>query len=678
MRKTSILLISLCLPILMACPQAQVFEAPWPEPYRGDSALGGALERALTVGFAPCGIRLDSTRNTTLVDPVIAEQLGDIDRPVAFFEESGAANLFRFVFSGRDLAEFRRRGGEQRRYMERDVVAFRPLPLPMDETTARFALHTCGTLVAAAARFGVRVPAVSIEAAVESERSGRGIVRWIAGRLRSPFGAAMYRPLERDAQLATHMSAWLWYVSNPADTIPGAAWYLDSFDGVALIALSGGSRLATAELSGEAAIRFVAALSAEGRVTTESANALEYRGHHVIIYLADDSSTHHFERMPTVQEIQDLVRRRAMVTVTDRPSLTPLQARSLVFTVAGIPAVACRDDLWNIEAGQGDHMTLGRDSARVADLGGRPGCRFWLRVRATSESADEVTATLNLVFTETVGTQRLVIPFTTTFNSSRAPVLGPITAHRARPDVRVLEDGTTALSWTLRAPFEDPEFVNWDRRPEVREGWVRCGTSPRIPISLMRESTARLDNGGLSLLPTYRSGVIVDASTQFAACSLEARVAIPVRDTMVFRWIRAEDVDVPRGAVPSSEAGVVAMVLRATDPVAMRLTVPTEVSGELRAGLPQLPDGSFVVPYDVELEAGDSVEIDLRSDSIDALLILIGPGGFTLSDDDSGGDLDAKVSFRAPTTGRYRLLAASYDSDETGPFTLRIARVRRP
>jgi len=75
----------------------------------------------------------------------------------------------------------------------------------------------------------------------------------------------------------------------------------------------------------------------------------------------------------------------------------------------------------------------------------------------------------------------------------------------------------------------------------------------------------------------------------------------------------------------------------------------------------------------IRLEAGKTYQIDHKSRAFDAYLYLEGPEGEVLArDDDSGGNLDARIVHRAATTGIYRVIATSINGNGTGPFALTV------
>jgi hypothetical protein len=76
--------------------------------------------------------------------------------------------------------------------------------------------------------------------------------------------------------------------------------------------------------------------------------------------------------------------------------------------------------------------------------------------------------------------------------------------------------------------------------------------------------------------------------------------------------------------------------------------------------------------YSVKLEAGKTYTIDMTSNDFDSFLRLM-DSRFKLleSDDDGGGNLDARITFRPRENGVYHIIATTLDGD-LGDFNLRV------
>jgi hypothetical protein len=87
-------------------------------------------------------------------------------------------------------------------------------------------------------------------------------------------------------------------------------------------------------------------------------------------------------------------------------------------------------------------------------------------------------------------------------------------------------------------------------------------------------------------------------------------------------------------------------------------------------------DGKYAGIYYFTGEAGQSVTIDMTSDSVDSYLHLLFHNDSNLddviaSDDDGGEGTNAKLTFELPQTGYYTILATTAFEDETGSYEVR-------
>ncbi len=76
--------------------------------------------------------------------------------------------------------------------------------------------------------------------------------------------------------------------------------------------------------------------------------------------------------------------------------------------------------------------------------------------------------------------------------------------------------------------------------------------------------------------------------------------------------------------------------------------------------------------YAIKLSAGKTYQIDMMSKQIDSYLRLEDAAGKELAkDDDSGGNLNARIQFNCTQEGTYRIIATAL-AGGSGPFTLRV------
>jgi hypothetical protein len=118
--------------------------------------------------------------------------------------------------------------------------------------------------------------------------------------------------------------------------------------------------------------------------------------------------------------------------------------------------------------------------------------------------------------------------------------------------------------------------------------------------------------------------------------------------------------------------------LTLTDPIDLatlathdrRLRAGTREFGQLTSADPVV-EGQPVQAWAFRADAGQTVTIDLISDSFDSYLRVLGPGLGTLENDDGGDGLHSRLEVTFPENGVYRILASSLGGG-TGIFTLQI------
>src|SRR5262249_13497147 len=80
--------------------------------------------------------------------------------------------------------------------------------------------------------------------------------------------------------------------------------------------------------------------------------------------------------------------------------------------------------------------------------------------------------------------------------------------------------------------------------------------------------------------------------------------------------------------------------------------------------------------YQVRLQAGSSYVIDMRITKVDSCLVLKGPNDEEVArDDDSGGELNARIRYLCPAQGDYSIWATTFDGSE-GEFELTMLEIR--
>ena len=108
-----------------------------------------------------------------------------------------------------------------------------------------------------------------------------------------------------------------------------------------------------------------------------------------------------------------------------------------------------------------------------------------------------------------------------------------------------------------------------------------------------------------------------------------------------------------------------------------QLTPGRAVTARLAASDPQFRDGSHYHRYDFTAQLGEVLTFELASDDFDANLIITDRFGNPVARNDDGGErCNARLTYKAPETGAYRLLANSSARGEVGEYRLAVSRGR--
>lgn len=88
--------------------------------------------------------------------------------------------------------------------------------------------------------------------------------------------------------------------------------------------------------------------------------------------------------------------------------------------------------------------------------------------------------------------------------------------------------------------------------------------------------------------------------------------------------------------------------------------------------------GGFARDYAIDLKEGESVAIDLISESFDAILTLLAEDGSTVVENDDGpdGSNNALLFTRIAKTGRYVVRVRAFGETGVGNFTLKVTRLQ--
>lgn len=111
--------------------------------------------------------------------------------------------------------------------------------------------------------------------------------------------------------------------------------------------------------------------------------------------------------------------------------------------------------------------------------------------------------------------------------------------------------------------------------------------------------------------------------------------------------------------------------------------IPLPIGKEIKDNLTKSDfptgEGGFACDYIVNLRAGDQIIIDLKSDSFDTIVTLIGAKGVVIgeNDDAAEGTTNSLLFERIAKDGNYIVRVRSFGTEPSeGAFTLKLTRLR--
>ena len=108
------------------------------------------------------------------------------------------------------------------------------------------------------------------------------------------------------------------------------------------------------------------------------------------------------------------------------------------------------------------------------------------------------------------------------------------------------------------------------------------------------------------------------------------------------------------------------------------LPVNRAISDQLSAKDIPTGEGGFARDYQVNLEKGDQVSIDLKSENFDSVVLLIASDGTTVAENDDGpdGTTNSLLFTRITESGRYIIRVRAFGKTGGGRFNLKLTRLQ--
>lgn len=108
-------------------------------------------------------------------------------------------------------------------------------------------------------------------------------------------------------------------------------------------------------------------------------------------------------------------------------------------------------------------------------------------------------------------------------------------------------------------------------------------------------------------------------------------------------------------------------------PAPRPLVIGQNLTGELSANDTQRRSGKYEDVFLIQGRQGERVDLRLLSEAFDPYLVVNGPGGFSMSNDDEEGqseNTNSRLVLQLPADGTYRVSVTSFRAGETGAYRL--------
>lgn len=233
-----------------------------------------------------------------------------------------------------------------------------------------------------------------------------------------------------------------------------------------------------------------------------------------------------------------------------------------------------------------------------------------------------------------------------------------------------VETATLTVGAPVEAYLDDEDNYDEDEESHYDEYAFQAQAGRRYSITMASE-----DFDSYLVLGTGSGDDIEEiASNDDSGAGYDSRILFSPATTGTYT-IRARSFG---GASSGAYTIQVAEAAPAGPLVVTPLTLGRTVNGTLAESDQVADDGSYFDVYSFSGRQGQRVEIVMRSSAVDSYLEVGEPAASgeeffaEFSDDDSGGNVDARIRMTLPRTGEYQVRAYALYAEETGAYTLEL------
>jgi hypothetical protein len=256
---------------------------------------------------------------------------------------------------------------------------------------------------------------------------------------------------------------------------------------------------------------------------------------------------------------------------------------------------------------------------------------------------------------------------------STQPVVTPIGAQQVATQITTSVVGTIGLNQQVQNNLV-PGAASWEGKP-IQSYNFNCTAGQAFQMDVlsswdnyamvfdpMGNAVARNDDGGEGLNARIQYTCQTTGTYRLAVTTYSERTQTGPYTLQVQATSQAAAMQPQPQPIMQPTPQPIAPLVTPTNPIAApgqrdQIMIGQTMRGRLETGDQTMADGTFADIWQFQGTAGQTVTIDVRSEEFDSYLQLLDANGNKLGeDDDSGGGLNARLSYTLPATAMYQIV----------------------
>ncbi len=660
--------------------------------FEDENTLGGNLENEFDNILYNCDInKLFFSKNNISSIPSRIIRLINPNQDIQVIEGTSANKMLGFVFDEPNLDLYLNPSEslDNKSFLSSELVDFNELPTQPDGNTRLNYFLDCNTLVDFAVDLGGPkfIPKTSLEAAARSNFENRESLILFEGNFTSPYASAINNGTFRST-LPLLFNVWNWYLLN-LGRVGELNYILNSYKGIALMKVSEEGRQIDINAN---LFTNIANTEIQATLSNNLGTKLRYTGYSTIVF--KDNSTGQqgllasFDILKNPIELKDEISKIEPEPVfQETPVITADVDLSLEYDISGIPNEFCEKEDWSISESFYPDIISSVELNNVFEIinpsTDTKDCRFKFIIKPKSSLiTDEVNFNIEIESAKSITFQNTDINLQITFPlellSNQYPKLEALDFVRL-PEIL---GSANELIWKRKLKVNDQnEILDMSIEPLIDTSRLECGEDIKIR-SRISDYTSTTGEFNLEIFSPFNYSDFSDYG--YTSCNFRAEFILqnnfdkrlkrsitlnfqyPIEETIINPYSDYTPSSYSDFNISESELREIYLA----DSDFETITIGDTVSAQFDYEKLSLSNGTLATGYNIQVSAGDSIEVNLTSNFIDPYLYVLGPNNLFLENDDANLNVyDSKISFRASESGLYFIVANQY-YQEVGSYFL--------